>query len=106
MHPIVQYLDNNPACAEALRSYRTAARVYLRDSADRRSRGRKRTKDADLDHWTVVLANDFSCAGPRYASEGGFNRQNWPELQALRNAGTAFVDGFADAVDAALDARV
>lgn len=103
MHPIVKYLADHPACAEALCSYRTAARVYLRDSADRRTRGRKRVKDTDLDHWTVILGNDFYCAGPRYASEGGFDRRDWPELQVLRNAGPTFVDGFADAIDAVLD---
>lgn len=103
-HPIVAFLAANPDCATALRAYRKAAKAYLLDSADRR-RGirRKPIKAEDLGHWTVVLFNDFSAAGPRDTAMYGFSRAEWPPLQVLRNDGPAFEPGFAEAVDAALD---
>ena len=96
-----EFLTANPDIAEALRAYRAGARAYLLDTGDRR-RGIRRARRAP--HWTVVLFNDFSVAGPRSLFGYGFGRDQWPPLQTLRNSGVPFKDGFADQIDAVLDA--
>jgi len=104
---LAKFFAQHPAASKVLRAYRSAAKAYLVDAAaaDRRGARRKGGKAEALDHWTVVLFNDFAAAGPRSAGPFGFAYSDWSLLQVLRNSGAAFDSSFPAQVDALIDAQ-